>query len=645
MLEDTLEGVLDEMEDPEVVGLTCYVWHFLGVQELSRMIKEKFPNTLIVWGGPSIPQDPKRIDELLTQNYAVNILVHMEGEITFSELLKVFLSNKNKPDFSYVEGITYRTSFGFETNKPRDRIKDFKIVPSPYLTGVFDSVMKRYEHFIIGILWETNRGCPFTCSFCDWGNASVNRVTKLDTERVVAEIKWASDRKIHYVYCTDANYGISFKRDFEITRQVVDVIKVNGFPNTFVLNWTKNKHSQVIEIADKFREVNVATNTTISTQSFNPKTLKAVQRDNIKLTEYANLKEAYHRRGLSTYTELILPLPEETLETFLSGLEYAITPRVYDQIMVYPTVILENTHLQRTVKQYGVQTRKTAVGLNRRRFKFDRFGEDEIVVGTNAMPISDWKIAYKVSFLLLSLYNLRIAFYPIVLLNQYFNLKVTDIIQFIINEVSKNIEKYSVMKEVSDHLDGQIKSILDGVSSVSPIRLSDGVAFTPHEASTFIMASELDTTYSELEIIFDKLCDEFGCDKAKSFAKEALYHQKSTLPSFKPGVKEHNYSTNVPTMIDNLTRGGDIGPLIARPTKVVVKHAEHGFEDKVEFNRRRVSSGYTLNLSEVTFTDLETMISDNRSALLPNARNVNMAGEFIKSDALSSLTDSPDDVT
>ena len=147
---------------------------------------------------------------------------------------------------------------------------------------------------------------------------------------------------------------------------------------------------------------------------------------------------------------------------------------------------------------------KTSVGLNRRKFKFERSGEDEVVVGTSTMDTNDWKIAYKISFLFLSMFNLRIAFYPLALLNQYYNIKVIDMVQFIIDEISNSNEDYNVMKEVSDHLDKQIDLILNSVASVSPTRLSDGVSFTPHEASTFIMACELDKTYLELDVIFKK---------------------------------------------------------------------------------------------------------------------------------------------
>jgi len=43
----------------------------------------------------------------------------------------------------------------------KKRIKDLDEIPSPYLTGVLDKFFDgKLAPFI-----ETNRGCPFTCSF------------------------------------------------------------------------------------------------------------------------------------------------------------------------------------------------------------------------------------------------------------------------------------------------------------------------------------------------------------------------------------------------------------------------------------------------------------------------------------------------
>ena len=160
MLDETLEGVLDEMTAPAVVGLACYVWHFEGVKQLSAMVRERFPDTLIVWGGPSIPQDADGVRALLDANPAVDVLVHMEGELTFAEILTRRLDGRAIPVLSDCAGVSYRSGGTPVTTQPRERISDFTVIPSPYRTGVFDDVMDRYGHFIIGILWETSRGCP-----------------------------------------------------------------------------------------------------------------------------------------------------------------------------------------------------------------------------------------------------------------------------------------------------------------------------------------------------------------------------------------------------------------------------------------------------------------------------------------------------
>lgn len=47
------------------------------------------------------------------------------------------------------------------------------IFPSPYLTGEFDEIdPARWRSATI----ETNRGCPYGCTYCDWGSATLSRI-------------------------------------------------------------------------------------------------------------------------------------------------------------------------------------------------------------------------------------------------------------------------------------------------------------------------------------------------------------------------------------------------------------------------------------------------------------------------------------
>ena len=96
-----------------------------------------------------------------------------------------------------------------------DRVRDLDEIPSPFLEGAFDSIMAANPSESWIGLWETNRGCPFRCTFCDWGSATAAKVTKFGEERLYREVDWFADKKIEYIFCCDANFGI-LKRDVDI---------------------------------------------------------------------------------------------------------------------------------------------------------------------------------------------------------------------------------------------------------------------------------------------------------------------------------------------------------------------------------------------------------------------------------------------
>src|SRR5262245_12096895 len=182
-----------QLESADIVGFSTYVWNACISLEIARRLKARRPGITIVFGGPHVPDQP---EQFLRANPCVDIAVHNEGEGTFLTLLERF-PNRDWEDIPGVSFIGDDGSFVRLPNAPRFR--DLDEVPSPFLNGTFDALIAaNQEESWIG-LWETNRGCPFQCTFCDWGSATAGKVTKFGIDRLYREVDWFAQKKIEYI--------------------------------------------------------------------------------------------------------------------------------------------------------------------------------------------------------------------------------------------------------------------------------------------------------------------------------------------------------------------------------------------------------------------------------------------------------------
>jgi hypothetical protein len=69
----------------DIVGFSTYVWNGRISLEIARRLKERRPETLIVFGGPHVPDKP---EAFLRENRFVDLVVHNEGEARFLDILE-----------------------------------------------------------------------------------------------------------------------------------------------------------------------------------------------------------------------------------------------------------------------------------------------------------------------------------------------------------------------------------------------------------------------------------------------------------------------------------------------------------------------------------------------------------------------------
>lgn len=146
---------------------------------------------------------------MLRENSHVDYIVFGEGERTFTELVKHLMTGS--PGLAEIDGLAY---FGVDgepvANAPRAFEKDLDLFPSPFLSGVLD-----IDSRIGGANFQTTRGCPFTCTYCDYGRNQPYH--EFSMARVRAELQWFKDRDARALYCVDSTFNLKKDRCYPNT--------------------------------------------------------------------------------------------------------------------------------------------------------------------------------------------------------------------------------------------------------------------------------------------------------------------------------------------------------------------------------------------------------------------------------------------
>jgi tRNA A37 methylthiotransferase MiaB len=323
-----------------VLLVSQYMWNTRELLALNKRVKEAAPGCVTIHGGPSIPKHERACEEFMAEHPHIDVAVRGEGEATVAEVLERIREVRSDDDWDEaltpVRGITFRSGRRgpFVRTPERPRLRDLSVVPSPFLDGTFDG-----EPWISAVI-ETNRGCPYGCTFCDWGSATLQKIHVFSLDRVKEEIEWAGRRRLPGIYIADANFGI-FERDVEIAEHVIRTKEKYGYPRELICLFAKSSTERVTEIARQLIRSRLLDAGRISIQSTDHDTLHAIRRSNIKTSRYIDLRRVYASERLPIATELIMALPQQTFESFKNDLQFCFDQRTY--VSLIRCIVLPNS--------------------------------------------------------------------------------------------------------------------------------------------------------------------------------------------------------------------------------------------------------------------------------------------------------------
>lgn len=414
------------LRDADVVGLSTYVWNVQLSLAIARALKAVRPDVLIVLGGPQVPDQP---EAFLRANPAVDVVVHNEGEETFLALLEAFPGR----DWSALSGVSWVDADGTFVRRPNaPRVRDIARVPSPFLAGGFDALMAAHPEETWIALWETNRGCPFKCTFCDWGSATAAKVLQFDMQRLRAEVAWFAAHRIEFVFCCDANFGI-LPRDLEIAEHVAATKRATGYPKALSVQNTKNATERAYATQKILADAGLNKGVALSLQSVDPTTLAAIKRANISLDTYTELQRRFTRDGVETYSDLILGLPGETYESFVEGVSRVIENGQHNRIQFNNLSILPNAEMGDPAYQarYGmvtVESRIINIHGALETSEDDVYETQQLVVATDAMPAADWRRARTFAWMTALLHFDKLLQIPFILAHELGGIRYRDLV-------------------------------------------------------------------------------------------------------------------------------------------------------------------------------------------------------------------------
>lgn len=344
----------------DVLCVSVYVWNLPHCLEVLKNIKTLYNRPLkILMGGPSCDASKDNWEELYP---FIDHFVVGQGEKAWANLALDFLGVKVLD--SSAANIVHITKKG---ELPTVKEYEYEFIRGIHYSAFMEcedlihEVQEAYKDENLAWPYETQRGCPYHCTFCDWNGGQSNKTQKRKEISFIDEIDFMAKNKMYNIHISDANFGM-WDVDVDIMKRMVEHNK-NGHSFNFIsFNLSKiinDNYKQIMRmiIEHDFHNTWVK----LSVQDVHDHVLRAINRPGnwneakeVGLAMYEEFADKKNFRKI--FVELILGLPGQTVESYIENLN-----EVYSNGFIprtYPFLLLRNapaTHDQEYRKKWDIK--------------------------------------------------------------------------------------------------------------------------------------------------------------------------------------------------------------------------------------------------------------------------------------------------
>jgi radical SAM superfamily enzyme YgiQ (UPF0313 family) len=436
------------LKNVDVLLLSFYVWNEERQLEIAKRARAANPNILILAGGPQAQYRPHQN----TKAYEVcDWITPWEGE----DLLATVLHQK-------VNGLTVEHDLLVDPRYPVDKVSAKRLIlkkfQSPYklywdeYVHIAQTIKER--HGSLFTMWETNRGCPYKCAFCDWGSATSDKIRRLTEDTVMEDLEAFSKLGVTYVFNADANFGI-FKDDIKYIERAVELKNSTGYPKEIQFSAAKNKKEVSNQAHKILYEANMCTGAQISYQHTDDAVLDAIDRSNIRQDKLQEeLNEAF-KNNIPLVGVSILGNPGDTVDKWKHNLGYMLEIGFHHDLRVHDFMLLPNAPAAdpEYIQKYGIKTTR----LRNENCTFKTLYHSEFVTETNTYSKDDYADMQAFTQFLIGFHILNVSKFVSHFARHYYTISYGEFY----DKLSQMPTCNKIYNEVKDHMHKYVAGEVD----------------------------------------------------------------------------------------------------------------------------------------------------------------------------------------
>jgi radical SAM superfamily enzyme YgiQ (UPF0313 family) len=389
---DDLESACSK-NDPHILAMSTYSWNSKISLGIAKILKDKYPDLVVVFGGHEFPHEEILQERWLKKNHHVDFYILYEGELALKNIIDGWSRLRSIDELKRV-GVgngRYLRAGILEKGESLSRVSPLDDVPSPYLMGLMDK-------FLNTNLWpmiQTNRGCPFACSFCVEGDSYYAKINSRSLEKVEDELKYIASRQSEHkmIYLADSNF-LMYKEDVKLCEIFGRLQEEYDWPHHIGCTTGKNRPKLMAEGTSYLRPNTITLNAAV--QHLDDVVLKNINRSNIKTDLLIEVAIVGKNSETMSYTETIACLPGDTVEKYKSTMQRLVETNI-GWIKTHVLCLIRGSMLDSvgSRERFGFETKFRAVTKSVGCYIFlnERLScaeVEEVVVATNTLSFEDY---------------------------------------------------------------------------------------------------------------------------------------------------------------------------------------------------------------------------------------------------------------